>query len=345
MTANSTAVVRTQAELDKALAANTELIEIRSPAEIWLSVMATGSSTVTATGSSTVTATGSSTVRAYGSSTVMAYGSSTVRAYDSSTVTATGSSTVRATGSSTVTAYGSSTVRAYDSSTVRAYDSSTVTAYGSSTVRAYGSSTVTATGSSTVRATDSSTVTATDSSTVTAYDSSTVRAYGSSTVTATGSSTVRAYGSSTVTASPCVAVHLHSGLATIDGGVVIDVTTVNDTAEKWCADHGVEVTDGIATVYKAVSDQWTTSRGADYSPGSTPEVTDWFDDAQCGRGLHFGPTPAHALAYLPDATRFVAVGVELATLRPIPGGTAKCKAPKVVRACVEVDLDGNEVES
>ena len=197
--------------------------------------------------------------------------------------------------------------------------------------------TVRATGSSTVRAYDSSTVRATGSSTVRATDSSTVMAYDSSTVTATGSSTV--------TASPCVAVHLHSGLATIDGGVVIDVTTVNDTAEKWCAHHGVEVTDGIATVYKAVSDQWTTSRGADYTPGSTPEATDWADHAECGQGLHFGPTPAHALAYLPDATRFVAVGVELATLRPIPGGTAKCKAPKVVRACVEVDLDGNEVES
>ena len=297
MSTNSTAVVRTQAELDEALAANAVTVEIRSPAGIWLSVMATGSSTVTAYGSSTV--------RAYYSSTVMAAGSSTVMAYGSSTVMATGSSTVMATGSSTV----------------RATDSSTVMAYDSSTVMAYGFSTVTATGSSTVRATDSSTVRA--------YDSS----------------TVRAYYSSTVTASPCVAVHLHSGLATIDGGVVIDVTTVNDTAEKWCAHHGVEVTDGIATVYKAVSDQRTTSRGADYTPGSTPEVTDWADHAECGQGLHFGPTPAHALAYLPDATRFVAVGVELATLRPIPGGTAKCKAPKVVRACVEVDLDGNEVES
>ena len=278
---NSTAVVRTQAELDEALAANTGLIGIRSPAGVWLTVMATDSSTVRAYGSSTVRAYGSSTVMAYGSSTVMAYGSSTVRAY----------------GSSTVMAYGSSTVRAYGSSTVMATDSSTVMAYGSSTV------------------------TAIDSSTVTAYDSSTVRA------------------------SPCVAVHLHSGLATIDGGVVIDVTTVNDTAEKWCAHHGVEVADGIATVYKAVSDQWTTPRGADYTPGSTPEATDWADHAACGQGLHFGPTPAHALAHLPDATRFVAVGVELATLRPIPGGTAKCKAPKVVRACVEVDLDGNEVES
>ena len=172
-----------------------------------------------------------------------------------------------------------------------------------------------------------------------------VRATGSSTVRAYDSSTVRAYDSSTVTATPCVAVHLHSALVTINGGVVIDVTTINDTAEKWCAHHDVEVTDGIATLYKAVNDQWTTSRGTDYSPGSTPEATDWFDDAQCGRGLHFGPTPNHALTYFLDATRFVAVGVELATLRPIPGGTAKCKAPKVVRACVEVDLDGNEVES
>ena len=289
MSTNSTAVVRTQAELDKALAANTGLIEIRSPAGVWLTVMATGSSTVMATDSSTVTATDSSTVMAYGYSTVMA------------------------TDSSTVMAYGYSTVRAYGSSTVTATDSSTVRAYGSSTVMAAGSSTV--------------------------------RAYGSSTVTATDSSTVMAAGSSTVRASSCVAVHLHSGLATIDGGVVIDVTTVNDTAEKWCAHHGVEVTDGIATVYKAVSDQWTTPRGADYTPGSTPEATDWADHAACGQGLHFGPTPAHALADLPDATRFVAVGVELATLRPIPGGTAKCKAPKVVRACVEVDLDGNEVES
>ena len=337
MTANSTAVVRTQAELDKALAANTELIEIRSPAGVWLKVTAHDSSTVAAYDSSTVKAYDSSTVMAYDSSTVMAYGSSTVKAYGSSTVTATDSSTVTATDSPSVMAYYSSTVTATDSSTVRAYDSSTVTATDSSTVKATGSSTVRATGSSTVMAYGSSTVTATDSSTVTAYGFSTVMAYDSSTVTA--------YDSTSVTASPCVAVHLHSGLATIDGGVVIDVTTVNDTAEKWCAHHGVEVADGIATVYKAVSDQWTTSRGADYTPGSTPEATDWADHTECGQGLHFGPTPAHALAYLPDATRFVAVGVELATLRPIPGGTAKCKASKVVRACVEVDLDGNEVES
>ena len=144
-----------------------------------------------------------------------------------------------------------------------------------------------------------------------AYDSSTVTAMTPSTVRATDSSTVMAYdsldrhgpSSSTVTASPCVAVHLHSGLAAIDGGVVIDVTTVNDTAEKWCAHHGVEVTDGIATVYKAVSDQWTTSRGADYTLAARQRPPTGRTTPRVARVYILGQ-PAHALACLPDATRF-----------------------------------------
>ena len=47
----------------------------------------------------------------------------------------------------------------------------------------------------------------------------------------------------------------------------------------------------------------------------------------------------------PDATKFVAVGVRLSELRPITGGTAKCKAPRVVRACVQVDEAGRVVEA
>lgn len=37
--------------------------------------------------------------------------------------------------------------------------------------------------------------------------------------------------------------------------------------------------------------------------------------------------------------------VKLSELRPITGATAKCKAPKVVRACVEVDVDGVEIRA
>ncbi|HET7326993.1 MAG TPA: hypothetical protein VFJ14_06855 [Nocardioidaceae bacterium] len=189
-------------------------------------------------------------------------------------------------------------------------------------------------------------VRATGSSTVTAYGSSTVTAYGSSTVTATGSSTVRAYGSSTVTAGSTVAVHLHSKAARVAGGVVIGVIDTGSDPESWCDYHGVKVTKaGIATLYKAVDDNWTTPRGTDYSPGTKPSALDWTDTAACGGGLHFGPTPIHARTYHPEATRYVAVGVKVAEMRVIPGGAPKCKVPRVVRACREVDIDGEPIKA
>jgi hypothetical protein len=211
-------------------------------------------------------------------------------------------------------------------------------------VTASGSATVTAFGSATVRAFGSATVTASDSATVTASDSATVTASGSATVTASGSATVRAYDSATVTATPLVAVHLHSATVSVTGGVVLDHSNLADfTAAQWCEYHGVKVSRGIATLYKAVNNRWTTDRGTDYSPGSKPSCDDFRDTNACGAGLHFGPTPFHALAYFREATKFLAVGVRVSELRPITGDTAKAKAPRVVRACVEVDIDGKEV--
>ena len=132
-------------------------------------------------------------------------------------------------------------------------------------------------------------------------------------------------------------------------GHVIDVTNATLSApDTWAAFHGVKVVDGIATVYKALYDHYGTGRpewqGA-YAPGKVPEAPDWRDDASCGGGLHFSPTPRQASEYLSGATRWVKVGVELATLRPIlDGGTPKCKVPKVVVPCVEVDINGDPVE-
>ncbi len=279
--------VRTQEELDAALARGDERIDIRSEAGVRLAVWASDSSTVRAYGSSTVWASGSSTVWAYGSATVRAYDSATVRASDSATVRASGSATVRAYDSATVWAYGSSTVWASDSATVRASDSATVRA--------------------------------------------------------SGSATVWASGSATVTARARVAVHLHSGRAKVVGGVLIDHTREPGDAAAWCEYHGVTTADGIATLFKAVDDKWTTPRGTSYAPGSMPTADDWRDDAECGWGLHFSPSPIEALAYHPEATRFLAVGVAIETLRPIPGDTPKAKAPRVVVACREVDIDGCEV--
>jgi hypothetical protein len=262
--------------------------------------------------------------------TVTAYGFATVTASDSATVTASDSATVRASDSATVRAYGSATVRAYGSATVRAYGSATVRASDSATVRAYGSATVTAS--------DFATVTASDSATVTACDSATVRAYGSATVTA--------YGSATVRATPKVAVHLHSASVKVSGGVVIDVSKPLTDPTDWADYHGVTVSKaGVATLYKAVRDNFQSYHGMSYAPGTKPSAPDWRDDDECGRGLHFSPSPTQALAYDDEATRFLAVGVKLADLRPLSGGTAKCKAPRVVRACVEVDIDGKPVSA
>ena len=188
-------------------------------------------------------------------------------------------------------------------------------------------------------------VDAVDGAWLTVNDGSVV-AWDSSRVVARGSSHVEAWGSSRVEAGPWVAVRLWSPRVSLTGdGHLIDMTKV-DLADPaiWCSYHGVTVTDGIVTVYKAVNDQWTTSRGADYSPGSLPEAADWRADGQCGGGLHYGPTPRHARDYEPDATRYVEVGVRLDEMQPITGsGTAKCKARRVVVACREVTIDGDPV--
>jgi hypothetical protein len=252
---------------------------------------------------------------------VEAYGSSTVRAYGS-TVTAYGS---------TVTAYGSSTVTAFDSSTVTAFDSSTVTAYGSSTVTAFDSSTVTAYGSSTVGAYSSSTVRA--------YDSSTVRAYDSSTVTAYGSSTVRAYSSSTVRASKHVAVHLHSAHATVEGGVVIDVSGLNmEDTQTWIEHHGIEVADGKAVLYKALGDDLIApyDRTTRYVIGETLVCADWVDNHNCGNGLHLSPSPVHARYYNEHATRYLRCSVAVEDIRPIEGDVPKVKV-RALHVTAEVD--------
>ena len=177
--------------------------------------------------------------------------------------------------------------------------------------------------------------------TVRASDSVTVHASGSATVTASGSATVTASDSATVTATPKVAVHLHSGRCTIAGGVLIDHTIIDLTdPQTWCDYHGVPTVNGVATVHKAVDDDWTTGRGTYYRPGASPSAPDWRDDHECGGGLHFSPQPWQAREHMPNATRFVAVGVAVADLRPILGDTPKCKTPRVVSPCVEVTIDG-----
>ena len=251
-----------------------------------------------------------------------------------------GSSTVRATGSSTVTAYDSSTVTAYDSSTVTAYGSSTVTATGSSTVTAYGSSTVRAYGSSTVTAYGSSTVRATGSSTVTAYDSSTVTAYGSSTVRASRYAAVhKKSDKSNITGGVVIVIppvetpldwcDVHGVNVTFmdivclsceGSGVGDEPTGLGDTPDvpnHDCLDCGGDgkKRESVALVYKAVNDDFSSPYGTSYAPGTVPVAPDWDGGIrECGGGLHFSPTPAHALSFHSDAKRFLACPVALSDI-------------------------------
>ena len=180
------------------------------------------------------------------------------------------------------------------------------------------------------------------SSHVIAWGSSHVDAWGSSHVDARGSSHVIARDSSHVDAGKFVGVHLHSQRVTLDAkGAVIDMTAVDmSDPATWCEVRGVKVVDGIATVYKALNDQWSTPRGFDYSPGSTPEAPDWEPTETCGQGLHFGVTPSHSAEYLEGATKFVRCGIRLDEMVPLGD---KVKAKRVVTPCVEVDQYGVEV--
>jgi hypothetical protein len=171
-----------------------------------------------------------------------------------------------------------------------------------------------------------------------AYDSSTVMAY--------DSSTVMAYDSSTVMAGSHTAVHLHSGRATIEGGVLIDHTDVDQSAPAtWATYHGASLAGGGAvTVFKAVRDDYRSAHGALYTVGAEVTCDDWQDNNECGNGLHFSPSPAQALSYDFEATRLLECTVKLADLRPLTNsGTAKCKTRRAF-VVHEVDIAGRPID-
>jgi hypothetical protein len=163
-------------------------------------------------------------------------------------------------------------------------------------------------------------------------------------VTSSGSSTVRAYDSSTVTAGSRTAVHLHSGEARIEGGVLIDHTTIDESIPStWVDYHGAEIIEEIVTLYKAVRADLTSAHGTLYEIGSEVSCDDWRDTDECGGGLHFCPSPVQASAYDLDATRWLECTVALSDLRPLTdSSTAKAKAPRA-RVVREVDIAGRPI--
>jgi hypothetical protein len=127
-----------------------------------------------------------------------------------------------------------------------------------------------------------------------------------------------------------------------------------ETALDWCAYYGVAITNGVAVLYKAVNEDFTSKwrsndlpNGVSYLPGSKPEALDWDGGkAECGGGLHFSPSPSSALAFHAGAKRFVAcpVAIDDIVVHKDPEYPAKIKARAVCAAIYEVDLHGDPVK-
>jgi len=142
-------------------------------------------------------------------------------------------------------------------------------------------------------------------------------------------------------------VHLFSASVKVEGGVVVDVTEIdNTTVQGWADYHGVKVEAGELIVYKAVNDELESSRGFAYPIGEMVTDPVWAPGDFCGNGLHFSPAPHQALDYYPSATRFLEVAIPADACSVIAGNdlysTPKIKA-KSGRVLREVDVNGRPV--
>ena len=242
-----------------------------------------------------------------------------------------------------VDAWDNSSVVAWGNSSVVARDNSSVVAWGNSSVDAWDNSSVVARGNSSVVARDNSSVVARGNSSVVARGNSSVVARDNSSVDARGAAGVHAYGYGTVKAGPHVAVWLHRADATVEGGVLIDLTAVNlDDTGQWLAYHGIEVVDGRAVLYKAVDADLMAGhhhRPTTYTVGVELVASDWRDDHACGGGLHLSPNPAMARDYFVDAERYLRCTALVEDIRVIDGSGASTPKVKVRALRVETEVD------
>jgi hypothetical protein len=184
-----------------------------------------------------------------------------------------------------------------------------------------------------------------DSAVVEALETAIVVAGRSVRVRAFGAAMVRARGEARVEAEGGVSVVVHGVRAVVSGGETRAVTRPA-TAAEWCAYYGVEVKDGVATLFKAVDDDFSTYHGGSYAPGTEPFAIDWDGgERECGAGLHFSPRPTFALPHPDDRMRFVACPVRLEDIVPHPNGVYpdKVKASGVCAPVYEVNEDGTPV--
>jgi hypothetical protein len=150
-----------------------------------------------------------------------------------------------------------------------------------------------------------------------------------------------------VTATAAVRIRIDGGNPEIEGGVVHRVIPPK-TPAQWCELYGVTVENDVAILYKAVSDDFKSAYGFDYTPGTVPVAPDWDGGKrECGGGLHFVSTPRCGLSYCDSATRYVACPVALAdiSVHENPEYPDKIKARRCCAAVWECNEDGERVDA
>jgi hypothetical protein len=182
---------------------------------------------------------------------------------------------------------------------------------------------------------------------VEAGESAHVEARESAHVEARESAHVVAWESAHVEASQYVSVHLYGTDIKVVGGVQIKVPEIR-TAEQWCDWYGVPIVKGVVTLFKAVGENFVSSRNFAYKPGTKPIAPDWDGGKEeCGGGLHFCPHPVMALTFNSDPKHFVACPVRVKDIvvhYPAMYPT-KIKAKRCCAPVWECDRNGKRIES
>ncbi len=176
-----------------------------------------------------------------------------------------------------------------------------------------------------------------------------VVAWENSSVEARGNVFIRLFSALKIKASAHVVIMVHGTAKTFIGGRRLKANKPK-IAKDWCKHYGVDVKRDIATLYKAVDDDFSTDNGrkygVSYKLGTTPVAPDWDGGkAECGGGLHFSPHPKMALEFNASAKRFVACLVKLSEIAVYPDGLypQKVKARGCCGPVVEVDRNGNSI--
>lgn len=182
------------------------------------------------------------------------------------------------------------------------------------------------------------------SSSAVLWESSRAELRESSSAEAYGNVFLRVFSARKIKASASAVIMMHGKAKSIIGGKRIKAVKPT-TAAEWCKFHGVEVKKGIATLYKGLDENFMSDHGGNYEPGEMPKSETWNATEECGSGLHFSPTPAHTLQFKSNAKKFIACGVRVSEIAIHPDGDYpnKCKAPRVVTPCYEVDRKGKRV--